>query len=79
MRRERIRHGNNNKGGRAHCIACKGHRDLVGPFSRRGICSDCAMCHQVAMWLGMTHVYYTIESINNGVKLSYTGPVIKAA
>jgi len=24
-------------------------------------------------------VYYTIESINRGIQLSYTGPVIKAA
>jgi len=33
----------------------------------------------MAWMLGMTHVYYTIESINRGIQLSYTGPVIKAA
>ncbi len=33
----------------------------------------------VAQWLGMTHVYYWDESITEGIRLSYTGPVIKSA
>lgn len=78
-RRSLYTRGSADKGRRIHCVACKGHKDVVGKLSNRGICADCALCHQMAQWLGLTHVYYTIESINDGVKLSYTGPVIKAA
>ena len=33
----------------------------------------------IAQYLGMTHIHYTDEFISSGLKLSYTGPVIKAA
>jgi hypothetical protein len=33
----------------------------------------------LANMLGMTHVYFTEENISLGIKISYTGPVIKVA
>lgn len=61
------------------CSACKRERELDELFSKRGLCEDCGVCNMVAQYMGMTHVYYSIEEVNTGVKLSYTGPIFKVA
>jgi hypothetical protein len=79
MRRSRIYRGDNAHTSRKHCIACRGHIDIVGELSRRGMCKACGLLHMVAQYLGLDHVYYYDEQVNAGIRLSYTGPVIKAA
>lgn len=79
MQFQRVKHGGQGKASRKSCIACKGHRDIVGALSWAGLCEDCGTCHMVAWMLGLTHVYYEIDDVNWALKLSYTGPVIKVA
>jgi len=79
MARSRIYRGGRRYVNRKHCVACKEHTDIAGELSHRGLCDACAILHMVANVMGMTHVFYYDEEINNGIQRSYTGPVIKAA
>lgn len=79
MRRARIGNRGTHQPARKSCFACKGNLKDVGPLSRRGLCGSCAVAHLVAQMMGMDYCHYVDESISSGIRLSYTGPVLKSA